>query len=192
MQISFRDEVEKLKLNTDDKFFEDIEKYIQLLQKWNKIHNLTRMNLDEILSSIIDSIVPFQNINFSSLVDIGSGAGFPAIPIAILYREKKITLVEPIKKKSSFLYYIKTSLKLSNTTVISQRVENIDIEIPDLVTSRAVTDVKTLLDITTNIRREKTNLLFYKGSNLQNELRGLDLNYEIINRGNRNYLMIKA
>lgn len=192
MRESFRDEVNALQLGVDEIFFRDIDQYIELLQKWNRIHNLTRMREDEILASIVDSITPFRDLEFSSLVDIGSGAGFPAIPIAILRRDKRVTLVEPIKKKSSFLHYVKSSLKLSNMSVISDRVENIDIEKPDLITSRAVTETETLLQLSKDIIKEGTKLLFYKGSNINSEIKNLELKHQIINRGNRNYLIIEV
>jgi len=187
----FRDEVNTLQLKIDDRFFGDIEEYIQLLQKWNRVHNLTRMGEDEILTSIIDSIAPFKDLDFTHLVDIGSGAVFPAIPIAILKRERKVTLIEPIKKKSAFLHYVKTSLKLSNVEIISNRVENIEIDKPDLITSRAVTETKKLLQLSKSLLKQGIKLIFYKGSNIDNEIKDLEFKYQIINRGNRNYLIIE-
>jgi 16S rRNA (guanine527-N7)-methyltransferase len=188
---SFIDEIESLQLGVDREFFVDIERYIELLKKWNRVHNLTRMSDNEILSSIIDSITPFKDITFHSLLDIGSGAGFPAIPISILRRDSRVILVEPIKKKSSFLHYVKSSLKLTNVEIYSDRVENLNIESPEIITSRAVTETKTLLELSKNLQKSGTKLLFYKGTNLPTELENLELEYQIINRGNRNYLIIE-
>ncbi len=191
MNQSFIDEIESLQLGVDREFFVDIERYIELLKKWNRVHNLTRMSDNEILSSIIDSITPFKDITFHSLLDIGSGAGFPAIPISILRRDSRVILVEPIKKKSSFLHYVKSSLKLTNVEIYSDRVENLNIESPEIITSRAVTETKTLLELSKNLQKSGTKLLFYKGTNLPTELENLELEYQIINRGNRNYLIIE-
>ena len=189
----FRDEVEKLPFQIGEKFYQDIEKYIEILTKWNRVHNLTRMERDEIYSSIIDSIYPFKFLSFSSLLDIGSGAGFPAIPIALLFRDRQVVLVEPIKKKSSFLHYLKSALQLSNISIFSKRIEDITLsQTPDLITSRAVSDVPTLLDITKHLHGSK--FLFYKGSKLEQEIEGLQLSqsqYRIFEREYRKYLLIE-
>ena len=178
------------KIDVDEKFFQDIEIYIQLLSKWNKIHNLTRMGEKEIYFSIFDSIAPLKFVDFKSLLDIGSGAGFPAIPIALAERDKQIILVEPIKKKSSFLHYIKSSLNLSNVEIYSDRVENLNIDEVDLITSRAVTETETLINLAKPFVKKGGKLLFYKGSNLSTEIKNIGLEYTVKNRDNRNYLII--
>jgi 16S rRNA (guanine527-N7)-methyltransferase len=170
---------------------EDIEKYISLLQKWNKIHNLTRMNEAEIRKSIEDSLFPIPEIEFNSFLDVGSGAGFPAIPIAIANREKKAILVEPIKKKSSFLHYVKSELGLKNMEIFSERVENLEIEKVDLITSRAVTETKTLLEISSHLLKKGGKFLFYKGSKLPDEVEGLQNEIKIISKDFRNYLIVE-
>lgn len=190
MKTDFKERFTEDMIDVDEVFFQDIEKYIQLISKWNKIHNLTRMSKDEIYFSIFDSVAPLKFVNFESLLDIGSGAGFPAIPIALAQRDKKVILVEPIKKKSSFLHYVKSSLNLSNVEIYSDRVENLNIGKVDLITSRAVTETKFLINLATPFVKTGGQLLFYKGSNLPTELENLDLNYRIEKRDNRNYLLI--
>lgn len=192
MSANFRENIEKEKIEVDAFFYENVEKYIELLRKWNKIHNITRMSSKEIYHSIFDSISPLKFIEFNSLLDIGSGAGFPAIPIAFAKRDKQVILVEPIKKKSSFLHYVKSSLNLSNVEIYSDRVENLKIEPVDLITSRAVTETKTLIELAKPFIKNGGELLFYKGSNLPSEIDGMDLNYRVENRDNRNYLIIKV
>jgi 16S rRNA (guanine527-N7)-methyltransferase len=174
-----------------EKFGEEFEQYVALLQKWNRIHNLTRMDRWEIWNSIEDSIAPISEVNFSSFLDVGSGAGFPAIPIAITNREKRAVLVEPIKKKSSFLHFVKSELGLKNMEIFSERVENLEIEEVDLITSRAVTDTEKLIEISAHLLKSGGEFLFYKGSNLPKELENISLPYRVINRGNRNYLFLE-
>ncbi|EJF07763.1 16S rRNA (guanine(527)-N(7))-methyltransferase GidB [Thiovulum sp. ES] len=169
----------------------DIEKYISLLQKWNRVHNLTRMSEREIRESVEDSLFPISEIEFESFLDVGSGAGFPAIPIAIANREKRAILVEPIKKKSSFLHYVKSELGLKNMDIFSERVENLQIEKVDLITSRAVTDTKTLLKISSHLLKNRGKFLFYKGSKLPDEVEGLQQKIEIISKNLRNYLIVE-
>jgi 16S rRNA (guanine527-N7)-methyltransferase len=169
----------------------DIEKYIALLQKWNRVHNLTRMSEREIRESIEDSLFPISEIEFKSFLDVGSGAGFPAIPIAIANREKRAILVEPIKKKSSFLHYVKSELDLKNMEIFSERVENLQIESVELITSRAVTDTKTLLKISSHLLEKGGKFLFYKGSKLPDEVEGLQQKMQIISKNFRNYLIVE-
>ena len=190
MKTDFRVMVEDEKIEVNDRFFQDVETYIQLILKWNKIHNLTRMSEYDIYLSIFDSIVPLKFVEFKYLLDIGSGAGFPAIPIALAERDKRVILVEPIKKKSSFLHYLKSSLNLSNIEIYSDRVENLNLKPVDLITSRAVTGTKFLIDLAKPFVKKGGKLLFYKGSNLPTEIEGLDLNYRVEQRDNRNYLII--
>jgi 16S rRNA (guanine527-N7)-methyltransferase len=187
-----KESFERENLSLPENFYKDIENYISLLKKWNKIHNVTRMSEKDILISIVDSIIPMKFVDFETLLDIGSGAGFPAIPIAIMKREKRVILVEPIKKKSAFLHYVKSELSLSNVEIFSKRVEELQIEKVDLVTSRAVTETKTLLEISKNVVKRGGKLLFYKGSNLQNEIDQNLKNWRVENRGNRNYLIVEV
>jgi 16S rRNA (guanine527-N7)-methyltransferase len=170
----------------------DLETFVSLLNRWNKTHNLTRMRNSEIWSSIEDALFPISKIEFSTLLDIGSGAGFPAIPIAIENRDKKVILVEPIKKKSSFLHYVKSELELKNVEIYSKRVEELNIKKVDLITSRAVTVSETLIEISKHLLKENGKFLFYKGSNLPKEVEKLDMKYDVLKRGNRNYLIIKS
>jgi len=192
LQSSFRKNVENENIEVGETFFQDIETYIHLIKKWNKIHNLTRMNESEIYHSLFDSIIPLKFVEFQTLLDIGSGAGFPAIPIALACRDKTIILVEPIKKKSSFLHYLKTSLNLTNIKIYSDRVENLNIPKVDLVTSRAVTNTEALINLAKPFAKNGGKLLFYKGSNLQTEIQNITLNYKIEKRENRNYLLIET
>jgi 16S rRNA (guanine527-N7)-methyltransferase len=173
---------------------ESIEFYIDSLFKWNKIHNLTAMkSRDEIYSSIYDSLYPLREVKYGSVLDIGTGAGFPGLFFGIVNREEKTYLVEPNKKRTSFLNYIKSGLKLHNTTILSDRVENIEIDGGvDLITSRAVTDTEMLLSLSKHLWRDGTEALFYKGSNVHNEVEHLNKKYRIVSRGVRNYLVIEV
>ena len=88
---------------------------------------------------------------------------------------------------------MKASLKLDNLTVLCNRLEEVkDLQV-DLITSRAVTNTSLLLDITTNIKKDNSSYLFYKGSMLDEELEVAKVNdYKIVNRKDRNYLYIKG
>jgi 16S rRNA (guanine527-N7)-methyltransferase len=188
-------QLQNININLDDQFYDDCEKFSLVLKQWNKTHNLTgACENEDIEKNIIDSVYPISFIcNVSKLVDIGTGAGYPGLILAIALRDTKCILVEPRVKRVGFLNYVKNLLKLKNVEVIQKRVEDIQIDNIDLITSRAVTNTKLLIDLTKHISSDKTKYLFYKGSLLQDELEELDIDsYEVVNLNERNYLYIKG
>ena len=144
--------------------------------------------------NILDSIYPLSFIDkYESFADIGTGAGYPGLILAMAQRDVKSYLIEPRIKRVSFLNFVKASLKLDNLTVLCNRVEEVKSLQVDLITSRAVTNTSLLLDITTNIKKDNSSYLFYKGSMLEEELEVAKVNdYKIVNRKDRNYLYIKG
>lgn len=112
-------------MNPTKRQLEKLEQFKKHLLIWNKTHNLisksqTR-NLDEHTQDSL-SVVPFVEKN---LIDLGSGAGFPGIPIAIVSKNKKIFLVESRTKKAAFLLHVTNRLQLKNTKVINARAETL-------------------------------------------------------------------
>ena len=185
--------LEEHNLQFDDKFYADCNVFIRLLQQWGKVHNLSgRLSREDIEENILDSIYPLSFIDkYESFADIGTGAGYPGLILAIAQRDVKSYLIEPRIKRVSFLNFVKASSKLDNLTVLCNRVEEVkDLQV-DLITSRAVTNTSLLLDITTNIKKDNSSYLFYKGSMLDEELEVAIVNdYKIVNRKDRNYLYI--
>ena len=183
------------KLHFDDKFYEDCDVFIKLLQQWGVVHNLSgRLTRSDIEENILDSLYPLKFINsYTSFADIGTGAGYPGLILAIALKDVKSYLIEPRIKRVSFLNFVKASLKLDNLTVICSRVEEVKNLQVDLITSRAVTNTSLLLDITKNIKKDNSSYLFYKGSMLEDEIETAKINsYKIVNRKDRNYLYIKG
>ena len=104
--------------------------YLKQLKEWNKITNLTSIVKDEeiVIKHFIDSIAVLKAevfVDGSLIFDIGSGAGFPGIPIKILRPDLRLVLVEPSKKKSSFLRYIIGLLRLENVDVFEGSLEQL-------------------------------------------------------------------
>jgi 16S rRNA (guanine527-N7)-methyltransferase len=187
--------LEENNLHFDDKFYEDCEVFVKLLQQWGTVHNLSgRLTKSDIEENILDSVYPLKFIkNYTSFADIGTGAGYPGLILAMALRDVKSYLIEPRIKRVSFLNFVKATLKLDNLTVLCNRVEQVkDLQV-ELITSRAVTNTSLLLDITKNIKKENSSYLFYKGSVLENEIEIANLNtYKIVNRKDRNYLYIEG
>ena len=176
-----------------------LEQYIILLQKWNKIHNLCgKSDKEALFCEIKDSIFPLEIKGLSDilrsktlLLDIGSGNGFPAIPLGIML-EIPVILCEPNNKKAAFLQNCKVELDLKNFSIKRARVEDLYLEKkPDLLTSRAVMNVKSLLELTKNLITKESLFLLYKGSNVFCEI-PQDLVYENYKKDFRNYLCIKG
>jgi len=181
-------------INLPDNFFSNIQKYKEHLYKWNKIHNLTGAKDENTLNNFIyDSLYPIKFLpQVTSLMDIGTGAGFPGMILALALPQTKVTLVEPLTKRASFLQFIKADLNLDNVKVVKKRVEEMQSEIFDIITSRAVTDTKMLLKLSENFRDKHSQLLFYKGEKVFDEVNdgAKDMNYKIIQKDNRHYLLL--
>lgn len=174
-------------------FFQKVQKYKEHLFKWNKIHNLTGAKDEQTLNRFIyDAIYPISFMpKVKSLMDIGTGAGFPGMILAFALPDTQVTLVEPLMKRASFLQFIKADLGLENVKIVKKRVEDMDPQIFDLITSRAVTDTKMLLTLSENFRDGNSKLLFYKGEKVFDELDAdISMKSKIIETKNRHYLLL--
>ena len=175
----------------DENFFYKIQKYKEHLMKWNKIHNLTGAKDEASIDAFIyDALYPVRFLpKRKTLMDIGTGAGFPGMILALALPDTHVTLVEPLTKRASFLQFIKADLGLENVTVVKKRVEQMAAEIFDIITSRAVTDTAMLLELSENFRDQHTLLLFYKGERVFEEV-DPNLQHKIIQTQNRHYLLV--
>lgn len=173
-----------------------LENFSSLLHEWNQIHNLTgAKSIDAIYANIIDSLYPLTFIKKpQSLLDVGTGAGFPGLVLAIALPECEVVLSEPLRKRVSFLKYAAIDLALKNVKVEAKRVEFVEHDAFGLISSRAVTNTKLLLDLTENISNSETEYLFYKGSRVFDEVADVQhqLDYDIVQKNQRNYLYIKG
>jgi len=168
------------------------DKFADLLLKYNKVHKLTgAKSKQDIFFHIEDSLYPFKKLkDISNVLDIGTGAGFPGMVLAIEHPDIHFTLVEPLQKRVAFLYLIKSSYNLQNVTIYQERVENIKPFRVDLITSKAVSDAHILLELSQAFHYNGLRLLLYKGENVHKELKDIK-NYEIINKDKTNYLLIR-
>ena len=172
-----------------------LELFASLLHEWNQIHNLTgAKTIDAIYVNIIDSLYPLTFIEKpKTLLDVGTGAGFPGLVLAIALPQTDVVLAEPLKKRVSFLKYAAMDLGLENVTVEAKRVEKVEHVPFELISSRAVTNTRLLLDLTKDISDSSTEYLFYKGSRVFDEIEDVQhqLRYDIVQKNQRNYLHIK-
>ena len=127
--------------------------YLAELKKWNQKINLTAIKNEQdiIIKHVLDSLsylLGFNPSNPQRLLDIGSGAGFPAVPIKITHPRIAVTLVESTKKKAAFLRHIIRILKLASIEVIDKRIEDMSTTYHasfDVVTARAFADMKSAI-----------------------------------------------
>lgn len=103
-----------------------IERYLLLIVKWNKIHNLTaiRNPQDMLIQHVMDSLAVLPHINGPRIIDVGTGAGLPGIPLALARPDWQVTLVESNQKKAAFLQQVRIELALRNVTVAAKRIED--------------------------------------------------------------------
>ena len=117
-------------ININDEQSEQFQKYIDLILTWNKRTNLvSRKDESKIIENhVLESLsllVSFEIFPGAKIIDIGSGAGFPALPISLISLDANFLLVESRRKKALFLKEVVSQLKLENVTVIGERVENL-------------------------------------------------------------------
>ena len=150
---TFIKELESLNIYPTQKQLDQLETYYKLIIDWNKKINLTRITEKEdvYLKHFYDSltITKVVNIDNQSICDLGSGAGFPGLVLAICFPNAQLTLIEANGKKCHFLNIVKESLNLDNVTIINTRVEDYskkNREVFDIVTARAVAPLKHLLE----------------------------------------------
>lgn len=167
----------ELRSKVDDEILSDFSIYEKLLKEWNEKFNLTAILDDKNIleKHFIDSIYPAKFIDFynKSLCDIGSGAGFPGLPLAILFPPLKVTLVESNGKKVSFLKEVVQQLNLNNVTVKQSRAEDLkkEKESFDFVTARAVTQLNVLSELAIPLLKVKGKLLAYKLFDVEEEIK---------------------
>jgi len=166
--------------------------YIDLLLKWNKTHSVTNYNKEELQQQINLTLkgLEFINKDIKTAIDIGSGAGIPGLILAQHMPNTKWYLIEPLKKRYSFLNYAKLKLNLNNIEIIPKRIENIKPFKVDLITSRAVKNTKFLINLACDFIDKETIMLLYKGENVDEELKNIQANINIY-KDIINYVILK-
>ena len=151
------------------------QRYLDLLLEWNAKFNLTAItDKDEIEEKhFIDSIelIKYFDVKNKTLLDVGSGAGFPGIPLAIVEPSLSVTLLESNGKRISFLREVVKELNLKNVEVIQGRSEELGTrEKYDIVTARAVKELNVLLEITFYLVKIGGYFIAYKSAGVDDEI----------------------
>ncbi len=156
-----------------------LEKYQNLTLEMNKVMNLTGNDTPEEFATknVLDSLLLIKYLDFDikgkNIIDIGSGAGLPGIPLAIYFPETNFYLLEPIKKRCNFLNKVVEELSLKNVVVINGRAEELVKEkrsFFDVATARAVSSLNILLELAMPLVKIGGIFISYKGKNYEKEL----------------------
>ncbi len=175
-----------------DEALAKLESYSDLLLEWNQTHNLTgAKSKPKVQENILDSLYPLSFLeSFEICIDVGSGAGFPGLCLAIARPNARFILTEPRVKRYAFLNFIKQHLGLENVEVKKEFAQNLTTK-ADLITSRAVMETTKLIALCSQILKNNGYYLLYKGVDSAPQSQKLD-STKIFRRDCRIYLYIKG
>lgn len=170
--------VDKLGINLSEIQLKQFYNYMNLLIEWNKKINLTAITEPDeiILKHFVDSLTISKYISDGTkVVDVGTGAGFPGIPLKIVRQEIDITLLDSLQKRINFLDEVINELNLEKITTVHSRVEDFGKnkeyrEKFDIATSRAVANLSTLSEYLLPLVKVGGKVISMKGSLIQEEL----------------------
>ncbi len=159
-------------INLDEKTIEGFERYLKELLKWNRKINLTAIRTEKevVLKHFIDSFSVYPYLDQrSSVLDIGSGAGFPGIPLKMVQPSLEMTLIDSVRKKVDFQRHIIRVLDLKGTEAIHGRVQDKRILEDlkgrfDVILSRAFSDLRTFLMLASPFLKERGVAIAMKGA----------------------------
>lgn len=157
--------------------------YLELLSKWNTIHNLTAIHdpVEMINHHLLDSLVLLLFLPPGKIIDVGTGAGLPGIPLALCKPEEKIVLIDSKQKKVAFVQHVISSLRLANAVAMGARVESYRPEKMqfELVISRAFGSLSEFIDCSKHLLATKGRFVAMKGALDATELAALPSGFSI-------------
>lgn len=159
--------------------------YLSELKKWNRAYNLTSLKTDEeiIVKHFLDSLLYLKAMPEGEVrvMDAGSGAGFPGVPLKIIRPEITMYLLEPSRKKANFLVHIIKTLGLQKIEVVEKRIEEVKSLTADIAVTRALFDIKEFIKKASPHLEKGGRLILSKGPKVSEELKGLEeIDYELL------------
>lgn len=160
----------ELDIQADEKQIDLWIAYLTLLEKWNKVYNMTAIKKidDMLVKHLFDSLSVARYIKGNSTIDVGTGGGLPGVVLAILYPEHQFTLVDSVGKKIMFLKNVKKTLKLGNINPLNTRVEDLEGDFDNII-SRAFSSVDTFYELCKQFLTDKNQMLAMKGPDLEEQ-----------------------
>ena len=169
--------------------------YLDLIHKWNRVHNLTALRdpAKMLTHHLLDSLAVNPYIKVQNLLDVGSGAGLPGIPLAIINQDMHVTLSDSNKKKSVFQQQVVIELGLRNVTVVSGRVETMKVEEQfDGIISRAFSEMNLFIELTRNLLAKNGCWYAMKGVYPEQEVTSLPEDIEVLTIHELNLPVLEA
>ena len=152
--------------------------YLSLLNKWNKVYNLTAVRdpLEMVTLHLLDSLSVLPYINCKNLLDVGSGGGLPGVVLAICLPNLQVTTNDTVQKKAIFMRQAKGELGLSNLEVVHARVEHYQpSQKYEAIISRAFSEIALFVKLTQHLLADNGKWLAMKGIAPHQELKNLAL-----------------
>jgi 16S rRNA (guanine527-N7)-methyltransferase len=168
-----------MELKFFDQAIDQLMTYLNLVEKWNRVYNLSAIReRDQMIKlHFFDSLSVLNHIHVKNILDVGSGAGFPGIVLAITKPELKVTVIDSINKKTTFMQQVKSELALANLEIVSDRVENYHTTtLFEAVISRAFSNLKNMMSLTQHILKKEGVWLAMKSKEVKKELETFDKN----------------
>ena len=172
-----------LGISLDTVAAETLLSYIALLTKWNKAYNLTAIDDPQRVVShhLLDCLAIASYVQGSRVLDIGSGAGLPGIPLAITMPEKSFVLLDSNGKKTRFLVQVVAELKLKNIEVANTRVEQYTgAALFDTITARAFSRMGQVIDQSSKLCAPGGHYLFMKGREPTQEIAEIGSDFSVV------------
>ena len=153
--------------------------YLKLLVEWNEKMNLTAITQENEVyeKHFYDSLLPFLHRDFNNLCDVGAGAGFPSIPVKILYPHLEVTILEPLAKRVRFLEHLCEKLQLKDVNCLHVRAEEYvrdHRECFEIVSARAVANLPVLSELCLPLVKENGLFIAMKGLNAAVEIQAAE------------------
>jgi len=174
--------IAELDLDISAAIQEKLIAYLALIAKWNRVHNLTAVREDTKMVGVhaLDCLAIVPHLRAGSVVDVGSGAGLPGIPLALLWPQERVVLLDSNQKKTAFLRQAVIELGLNNVEVVCERVELWHPSARfDLVISRAFSDLREFLKLAGNLCSSNGLVVAMKGVFPDEEIAQLPPTFEL-------------
>ena len=172
----------RMGLDVDEAIQAKLLQFLQLMRKWNRVYNLTsRRDMDNMVARhLLDSLALLPYLNGSRLIDVGSGAGLPSIPLALVCPDRQFVSLDCVAKKGCFRTQAAIELGLDNLQVVTSRVEDYRPEARfDSVISRAFATVADMLSVSGHLLAPAGKCLAMKGVYPEAELACLPEPYRV-------------
>jgi len=160
--------VEKLDLGLSESQQEKLLDYLALLNKWNKVYNLTAVRdpMEMMTLHVLDSLAAVPAFkDAQNVLDVGAGGGLPGVVLAIARPDMKVSMIDIVHKKTAFLNQVKAELELGNVTVYTKKVQELQVKTPyDVITSRAFADLSDFVNWSGHLLAEGGRFIALKGT----------------------------